>query len=93
MGKAKITLRDHLQSLYESTGIEPEEFSRAEIPVETEHIWAWFLSLHAGRVPGAPLAYTEIEAWTRMTRTSLSPFELRAIKEVDFEFLTVQANG
>ena len=93
MGKAKITLREHLETIYESTGEEPVEFQRAEIPAITEHIWAWYLTLHTGRVPGAPLAFTEIEAWSRIYRIALTPFEIRAIKAVDVEFLTVQANG
>lgn len=65
-----------------------------EIPAAVEHIWGWFLQLSATRGGGfgpAPLAYSEIEAWTRMTGDDPTPWELERIMELDRIYLNHMA--
>jgi len=39
-----------------------------------------------------PLGYEQIKAWKELTETSISPWEIGAIKKLDLEYLRV-ANG
>ena len=34
-----------------------------------------------------PISFSEIEAWSRLTGRSVSPFEVDLIKDLDFELL------
>jgi hypothetical protein len=70
----------------------------AEAPDEPEllsYLWAWFLDLHAARPaggmgPGA-ITYEAIVAYQQAMHRHILPWEVRVIKAIDSEFLSVVA--
>ena len=75
----------------------PEELDQGEIPKEGLHLWNWFWELSSGRGSNGfgplPLAFSEIEAWTRLRGVSLRPREVGIIKRLDRAFLNVMAEA
>ncbi len=59
------------------------------------HIWAWFLDLHAARAGGgmgpSGITYEAILAYQQVTGTIIRPWEARAIKAIDGEYLAIVA--
>jgi hypothetical protein len=60
-------------------------------PPELEHVWYWFLDLHAGRGfdsngQAQAISYIEIEAWARLRDTEPTPFEVEVIRTLDRSF-------
>lgn len=80
-----------MQSLYQQTGQKPKELDVPELPKEGAHVWEWFLELHSAR--SGPISFTEIKAWSELTGSLIEPWEVRAIKEMDIEYLKSQSNG
>ncbi len=91
----KRTLRWHLESVYEQSGIMPAELDVPPLPVELAYLYNYFLSMNAKRTCGAssanPLSDLEILAWQQRRRIELSPFELDCIDALDIAFLTAKA--
>lgn len=58
-----------------------------ELPAELEHVWTWFLELHAARSSGGfgsgPIMFSEIESWSRLTLRSPKSIEVDMIKRLD----------
>lgn len=74
-------------------GYLPDELANApDMPAELAHVWRWFAELHAVRSQGQfgpdPISYSEIAAWSVLTRTHVKPFEMIALRAVDEAFLT-----
>lgn len=70
----------------------PEELANAPaIPESVAYLWAYFWELSRARSNNGfgPLAlqYSDIEAWTRLTRQKLDPWELNAIVSLDALYL------
>lgn len=56
------------------------------MPLDTAHIWTWFLELHAARSSGMstnPISFTEIDAYCRLMHVAMSPWELGLIRQLD----------
>ncbi len=59
-----------------------------------EHVWAWFLELHAARGGGAggltgpvPIGYRDIADWAALAGVALQPWEVAALRAVDAAWL------
>jgi hypothetical protein len=57
------------------------------LPPATEHIWRVFIFCHANRTFGPhvanPIAFSEIEAFLRLTGESLHPWEIELVIRLD----------
>jgi len=60
-----------------------------EVPWPLAHIWEWFGELCAGRRGSEPLAFADIDAWSRLTGAMIRPSEVALIKRLDFAWLTI----
>ena len=61
------------------------------IPAGGELLWRWFIDLNAARTWGAagpnPIAFTEIEAFARLSRWPLEELHVAILKAMDREML------
>lgn len=65
-----------------------------DVPVAGLRVWGIFLDLTRGRGGGfgpAPIAYSEIEAYARVRREPIRPFELDMIRALDAAFMEFAA--
>lgn len=65
------------------------------MPLDTAHVWGWFLDLHTARTSGMsanPISFTEIDAYCRLNGLALSSWELGLLRRVDVEAL-LQSSG
>lgn len=80
-------LRDHLEQVARQTGKQPRQLAEEpELWAAAEHIWEWFLELHAARPTALgpqPISYGEIAAWATVNRLSPQLWELDALRAVD----------
>lgn len=57
------------------------------VPMGLEDLWSWFQELSETRmfseVGPQPISFTEIDAWSRLNRISLSPYEVEVIRRLD----------
>jgi len=86
--KDGATLRQHLQMAYTASGIMPDELANEiEMPELTAYLWRYFFELNSERSSNGMgpnrLTSTGIKDWCYLTRTSLDPWEVRAIKLLD----------
>ena len=62
-----------------------------DVPIAGQRVWSLFLSLHAARGGNGfganPLSNTEIEAYARMAREPIRPFEFEIIRALDRVYL------
>ena len=60
-----------------------------------QQLWLWFLDLGAGRPVSEagprPIPYAEIDAWCRLNTVALAPWQLRALRLLDFTYLKAVA--
>lgn len=78
-------MRTHLHRLAQSTGKVDERLEK-RLPRGAESVWRAFLQLSGQRQSGMatnPIALTEIEAWCRLQRVTLTPWELDTLLEMD----------
>lgn len=84
-----VTVSDHYLQLGKEAELEGPEF-----PDVIEYLWEFFLELHAARPMGGmgagPLTFEGIKAWCELTHRCLQTWEVRAIKEIDAEWLQAQ---
>lgn len=80
-------LRVHLEKIEEKTGKTPKEMELPEFPDAAENAWDSWQELSESRPPGfsgpSAITYLEIEAYIRMTGTTLTYWEVDAIKMID----------
>lgn len=62
-----------------------------KLPPELRPVWWTFLALHRARSAGGfgvnPIQFTEIEAWCRLNRVALEPWEVDVIGMLDDAYL------
>jgi len=67
--------------------LEPVEYDRS-----IEYIWEWFCDLSGGRdyteVGPLPLTYTEIKAWSELTKQGPEAWEVKTLKRIDRLFIS-----
>ena len=90
-----VPLRDHLESLWRQTGKKPRLLEDApELPDTISYLWQYFLDLHSERPnngfsPGR-LTATVIKDWCEVFMVHLEYWEIKAIREVDSLWISMQ---
>lgn len=73
------------------------ELEGPALPAELGYLWDWFLSLHIARryneAGPQPIGYAEIDAWARLTRTPIAPWEVEALRSLDMTWLAKGAHA
>jgi hypothetical protein len=81
------SLRDNLISVWEQTGVKPDELVEVDCPEGIKHVWGWFLRMHKRRGMGAtapnPITHPEIMAWAYLADTDPTPFEVECLEGLD----------
>ena len=103
-GADGTTRRDHLLQLCKQTGKTPEELGfpdvspdmeETPIPEDGAYLWFYFQELSGGRINAGfgptALAWSDVEAWARLTSTPLSPYEVLTLRSMDAAFLSAHA--
>lgn len=85
-----LSRKDHYDQLKKSGIVDPESVI-PEFPNETAYIWGWFNELCI--VCEGSLKPTDIEAYFRLKRITLKPFELDALYRLNSALKTVQRNN
>jgi hypothetical protein len=84
------TVADHLAVVAKIKGRKLDE-NAPQLPREMRYLWGIFLSLHNRRGSNGfgptPLAWSEMEAFCRLTGTPLDPWEVEAICALDEAYL------
>lgn len=66
-------------------GVDPGP--EAEVPPIADHIWQWFCDLSACRGHAEsgpqPISHQELQAWSRMTGTMITPEEVVVLRAMD----------
>jgi hypothetical protein len=93
------TLREHLIAAWRMTGKMPAQLAEApELPPLAAHVWGYFAELSRfrgrnGTLRGAnPITPTGIKDWCWLSRTTLQPWEIRAIARLDEAYLKSNAD-
>lgn len=88
-----VSLRATLEQAYKSTGVRPAALDTAVVPFCANHIMEWFWELNAARGSNGfgalPLGFGDIASWASLTGRLLRPLEVRLLRVVDREFLSV----
>lgn len=97
--------RDHILEACRQLGKTPEELGLApeeaveepEVPFAGECLWTWFWEVSGARTSNGfcllPLSWADIEAWARLTATSLSPYEALTLRRMDAAYLSAHAEA
>lgn len=92
--KDGVSLYDHLVQIQKQTGFKDPQLEPLTFPAGSIYLWNWFWELDKGRsgtgFGPAPLAYTEILAWSVLTHNNPTPFEIAVLKDMDSERLLVK---
>ncbi len=89
---SKLTLRASLEHVAKQLGRKPlqlELLSQIDLPEGLEYLWGWYGELFNG----GKISYQEMDAWSRLTRRLLLPWEVRVIKTLDLLYLRTQSDG
>jgi hypothetical protein len=85
------TRRQHLEQVAAATGITPPDLVGPDLPLELAYLLQWWAELSAARGQGfsgpLPLSFTEIDAWSRLTGSALTAFEVSVLRDLDRAFL------
>lgn len=84
------SLNDHFASVARQTGRKAP--AAPALPPEARHLWHTFLELHRTRSSGfgpSSIRYAEIDAWQRLKRTPLDPWEVDAIVALDEAWMDI----
>lgn len=85
------TIREHLTSIWNQTGVKPEALEPLPFPELLTDVWGYFLELHNARTSNGfginPISFTEIDAWARLTNKPVSPGDINIIRQLDNIFL------
>lgn len=88
-GKQKETRREYNVRFSQHPGPEVDP------PDAALHVWNWFWRLNSRRAYGEagplPLTYTEVQSWSRLTRSEVRPDEVEMIIAMDDAYLSETA--
>ncbi len=80
-------MREHLESLQRQGGQVVEQLFIAPCPIELEYLWVWFCKLRQHRTSNGfgmnRLEPVQIEAWFRLERADVEPWEVDVIYSLD----------
>lgn len=93
--KDQSTLKEHLISAWNQTGVRPEQLDYEPCPEAAEYLWGWFCQLQSERQQtdmGSPQPFDspKIVAWQQLNDVKLLAFELEAIQALDRLYLMSQ---
>lgn len=75
-------------------GRRPAGLDGPPLPAWGEHLWAAWLELHQGRRVGfngpEPLAWSDLDAWSRLTGAEIRADEAGLLMQIDREFFAVR---
>lgn len=81
---------DHLAAM-KRKGRGPKTIAAPDLPPGTVHIWNAFAQIHAARggseIGPNPISYLELDAYCRVTKTALGPWEIDVIRALDDAYL------
>lgn len=85
-------MREHLANYQKQTGkVHPRMAQAVELPDGCEQLWSDFLDLHASRGSNgfgpSRITFVDIDAWERVNRLKLRPWQIDAIRKADIAFL------
>jgi hypothetical protein len=70
-----------------------EELKQPPLPPALEYIWSSFLRIRARKAAGEhgpePISWLDFDAFNRLTRLRLTPWELRLLEELDSIYLDI----
>ena len=70
----------------------PKQLEEIELSYCVAYLWQWFCELSGGRgysISGPlPLNYSEIQAWSQLTKTDPTAWEVQVLKAIDRVFIT-----
>ena len=73
------------------TGKTPPQLEPADLPGCLDYLWRWFCELSGGRgyaeFGPLPLTYSEIKAWSELTKTDTAAWEVETLKALDRAYL------
>ena len=76
-------MREHYEQVEKATGIRPHELDITPLPQTMGEFWSVFLRLHRARPADAPIAFSEVLAYSKLTGRVFTPLEVDAIAELD----------
>jgi hypothetical protein len=83
-------MSDHYAAVARAKGI-TEVAKPPPIPSTLKPLWWTFLALHGARSGNGmginPISFTEIDAWCRLSRVTLDPWEVDVIRLLDNAYL------
>ncbi|WP_419775796.1 phage tail assembly chaperone [Pasteurella multocida] len=85
-----------MYSVWEQTGIKPNELNTPESPNELMYLLSYFNDIALSRQFGMitnPISYSDILAWSCLTRTNLTTWEVNVIKQIDMVYLNNQVES
>ena len=80
----------------EAKGIKVQVLDGPAMPMEAEHVWAWFGALHTGRSGGfgpGPLSWSDIHGFFNLYGIEARPWELSVLRVFDAAWIQVQSEG
>lgn len=86
---------DHMAVVRRRRG-ETVEDAAPELPTEVAYLWLFWCELHAARGCGMqqnPISWPDIDAFSRVTKERLEPWEARAIRAVDDAYYRIVIAG
>jgi hypothetical protein len=93
-GPDGVTKRDHLKSVARQTKRQPKALLPRPFPHNIQYLWKWFRELSDARGYSSlgphRIGYLDIVAWCWLFGTKPEPWELRAILQLDAEWMIVR---
>lgn len=89
---SKQTLRASLEHVAKQLKRKPRQLellTAIDLPETTGYVWWWYQELFNG----GKLTWQEIDAWSRLTRRTLLPWEVSTIRSIDTTYLRIQHDG
>lgn len=78
------TKREHLRA----AGVPVSQWGVPPLPGALAHVWHWYCDLSRGRGQEGVITWPAIEAYCRLMRLAPTPFELRALGDLDILWQT-----
>lgn len=88
-----LSLEDHLKSHWRQTGVMPVELEFVPVSFEVAHLWDIWIELDRMRdvvMDVCHIKASEMEAWLRLLKMDLTPFEVRGIMAIESEYMKMR---
>lgn len=88
-----VSIREHLDLVYERTGVMPEGLANAPAcPASTAQLWADFLELHSSRTSNgfgfSRISWNDLVAWQTIRGAPLTAWDVDQIRALDSMWLS-----